>query len=145
MKSQFHQNTAAQIIKLLPDLLGIVFSQMRRTGHPSHYMLLAALYQQSCSLSELAERQAVSLPSISSSVTTLEQRGWLRRVPAQHDRRVVFAEITGEGRAAFEEMQIASQKGLSEFLDSLTEEDLIAISDGLGLLQKALTHTLVIG
>jgi DNA-binding MarR family transcriptional regulator len=51
-------------------------------------------------LSELAEKQAVSLPTTSHSIGKLVERGWVTRSRAHRDWRIVEVELTPAGRAA---------------------------------------------
>ena len=45
-------------------------------------------------MSELARAQAVSLPTMSNSISAMVERGWVRREAPDGDRRVVMIDVT---------------------------------------------------
>lgn len=49
-------------------------------------------------LSELAERERVTAPSMNRTVNGLEEAGYLTRTPSDDDRRKVTIELTDDGR-----------------------------------------------
>ncbi len=73
-----------------------------------------ALAGHSCNLSELALRQAVSLPTMSNSISVLVERGWVKRVPSPDDRRRVVLELTSEGRVVLCQMQGQAEARVAE-------------------------------
>ena len=62
-----------------------VLLQVRRAGAPLR-------------MTELAERALISRPTASRVVDRLVVKGWIRRWPDAHDRRVVLLELSEEGR-----------------------------------------------
>jgi DNA-binding MarR family transcriptional regulator len=106
---------AIQICDLMPLIERAVSSELRRSSqyvNPSHLAILAALAQDSCTLSGLSEISAVSLPTMSNSVTTLVKRGWVRRKKSTVDRRFIKIELTSKGRRALVEIR----KRIEQFL-----------------------------
>ena len=99
---------AIQICNLMPLIERAVSSELRRSRqyvNPSHLVILAALVQSPCTLSSLSEISAVSLPTMSNSVTTLVKRGWVRRKRSTDDRRFIKIELTSKGRKALVEIR----------------------------------------
>jgi DNA-binding MarR family transcriptional regulator len=123
------------VIPLVMRTLGL---ELRRTGYamrPVHLGLLATLAEGQHNLSELAERWAVSRPTMSNSVTALVERGWVSRVRDPHDRRMVLIEVTPAGRAVLEEMRSAAEMRLAELLASLSPEECEELLTGLAVLR----------
>ncbi len=54
--------------------------------------------------SEIADRVLVASATMTSTLDTLERRGWIRRLPNPADRRSVLVEITTEGRAVADQV-----------------------------------------
>ena len=54
--------------------------------------------------SEIASRLVVPAASMTSTLDTLESRGWVVRLPNPADRRSVLVEITDEGRAVTDQL-----------------------------------------
>ncbi len=55
--------------------------------------------QQGLTLSELAKRMNLSLPTLVKTVDSLQSRGMLTRTRSDQDRRVVYIALTREGKA----------------------------------------------
>lgn len=88
-------------------MMRTVAAEMRQTDPrtiAAHFRLLWILRHHALSLSELAEHQSVSLPTMSNSVTNLEERGWVTRRRSEDDRRKVVIEITAAGQAVLAEV-----------------------------------------
>jgi DNA-binding MarR family transcriptional regulator len=92
---------AIQICDLMPLIERAVSSELRRSRQyvtPSHLVILTALVRGSASLSSLSEISAVSLPTMSNSVSTLVKRGWVKRKQSAGDRRYIEVALTSKGR-----------------------------------------------
>jgi DNA-binding MarR family transcriptional regulator len=127
-----------QVLEIIPLVMRTVAAEMRRTGHtmaPSHFRLLAMLARCPCNLSQLAERQAVSLPTMSNSITTLVERGWVKRTQVAYDRRVVLIELTPEGRMVLADMQHQVEARVAELLAPLSEAERDTLLVGLAVLR----------
>jgi hypothetical protein len=87
-----------------------VAAELRAAGEmpaPAHFGLLTMLGNQPRTLTELALLQGVSLPTMSNSISTMVQRGWVKRSSPARDRRVVLIEVTplGERPSSVSERQ----------------------------------------
>ena len=87
--------------------------------------------------SRIAEKASVSRPSLTGLLDGLEQRGWVRRVEVDGDRRGVGLELTAAGRTALRRAQRASAAHLDEILHHLEPDDRRAALDGLLALGRA--------
>ena len=97
----------------MPLVMRTVAAELRAAGElpaPAHFPLLHMLSEQPRTLSELAAFRGVSLPSMSSSVTTLVGQGWIQRVTPGADRRVVMLEVTAGGRAALDRVARCAER-----------------------------------
>ena len=91
---------AIQICNLMPLIERAVSSELRQSRQkvtPSHLVILTALTQGPSTLSGLSEISAVSLPTMSNSVTTLVKRGWIKRKQSAGDRRFIEVTLTSKG------------------------------------------------
>lgn len=77
------------------------------------YRLLALLADGSSAAAALAERLAVSRPSITALVDGLVQRGYVERRPDPDDRRRVSHTLTGRGLAALEAGDVAADAAMA--------------------------------
>ena len=90
-------------------------------------------------LTELASLQGVSLPTMSNSISAMEERGWVRRAaPAEHDRRVAMIDVTATGRAALDRVARSAEAHLAEMLAPIDVTSRRRLHNGLGVLRKIL-------
>lgn len=69
--------------------------------------------------SRLAERAAVSRPSLTGLLDGLEARGWVQRVQVEGDRRGVSLELTRAGATALRH----AERSMAAELDTVLEAD----------------------
>lgn len=120
-----NQKVAGEFLEIFPLVMRLMAADFRQTGdaiNPAYFRLLAILSMHPCTLSELAEQQAVSKPTMSNTITTLEERGWVARKKVSDDRRVVYAEITPRGQMVLKGVHQHMLTRIAEILEPLSEE-----------------------
>ena len=130
--------TAQQIMEVVPIVMRTLALEMRSVGHlavPAHSRLLVILADGPQCLTELAEKHAVSLPTMSNSISTLVDRGWVKRSRSRHDRRKVQLELTPAGRAVLGEMTRAVEECMARKLSSLSPAECEHVLAGLEILR----------
>jgi DNA-binding MarR family transcriptional regulator len=131
---------ARQVTEIIPLTMRTVGAEMRRVGHgviPVHMRILGMCTKRVWTLSELAEAQAVSLPSMSKTVNTLVERGWLTRTQSEEDRRVVLIGLTPAGQQVLDKAQRHTQARVAELLAPLSAGELETLLAGLAILRGA--------
>lgn len=129
---------ARQILEIIPLLMHTVAAELRYLHplmKPAHFRLLRHLQRTPTSLTELAEHQAVSLPTMSNSVTFMEAQGWVRRTRTADDRRRVVIEITPAGQDMLAQIHHHAEARMASIVGILPVEDQERISQGLLLLR----------
>ncbi len=99
---------AHRTLDIIPLVMRVMSAEMRTSKHApasGHVPLLGMLQSRPYTLHELAERASVSPPTMSSTVNTLEERGWVKRDRSQEDRRIVWVSITSEGSQVLADIQ----------------------------------------
>ncbi len=81
--------------------------------------------------SRVAEKAAVSRPSLTGLLDGLEAKGWVRRISVDGDRRGVSLEVTTEGRVALQVAERAAAERLDQILADAPPEDREVVLDGL--------------
>ncbi len=143
MSADDTQVLAKQILETIPVVMRTLAFELRggQEGQHDmvapHFRLLWVLKRRSLTLSELAERQLVSLPTMSNSVTILEDRGWVMRTRSHEDRRKVFIELSTAGQSALEHIERQAQVRLAQHLTSLSSDDRQKLLEGLSVLRAA--------
>ena len=133
------REVAREILKIIPLVMRTVAAELRAAGElpaPAHFGLLTMLSTQPRTLTELAGLQGVSLPTMSSSISTMVERGWVRRTAPGEDRRAVMIEVTTPGRAALDRVARCAETHLAEVLAPLDVTARRRLQRGLGELHK---------
>jgi DNA-binding MarR family transcriptional regulator len=133
-----HQ-VATEFLDIAPLVMRLIAADLRQTRdalNPAYFRLLALLSVEACTLGELAERQMVSKPTMSNTISTLEERGWVLRKRGSRDRRMVLVSITPAGKAVLEGVQDQMVRRVAEILEPLTEEERSILLSGLHLLRQ---------
>ncbi len=136
------REAARNVLRVIPLVMRTVAADLRDSPHgilPPHFRILWMLHHRSLCLGELAERQAVSAPTMSNTVTALEARGWVRRSPSASDRRRVLVELTEQGRSVLADAQRRTEENVAALLDKLSDGERQTLASGLALLERAFT------
>jgi DNA-binding MarR family transcriptional regulator len=136
------RDSARDILHIVPLVMRAVAAELRSAGElpaPAQFGLLSILSQRSRMLTDLAALQGVSLPTMSSSISAMVERGWVRRAAPEDDRRVVMVEVTAAGRAALDRVARAAEAHLAEVLAPLDAPARRRLHAGLGVLRKVFT------
>jgi DNA-binding MarR family transcriptional regulator len=134
---------AQQILEFAPLVMRTVSAELRQSDQllaTVHFRLLWILERHPATLTELAERQMVSLPTMSNSITYLEERGWVIRKRSADDRRRVMIEITPEGRKVLAQTRQHMDEKVVQIISSLSVAEQTKVSEGLSILQEAFTR-----
>ena len=130
---------AQRLLQVLLPLGKSVTAELRHTGQlmaPGHYQTMGTLYIRSANLSELAESQGVSLPTMSNTVTSLEQQGWVKRHRSELDRRVVMVELTPAGCDKLGELTDTVLAMLVSMLKNTSPAERESLSTGISVLEN---------
>lgn len=134
------QSLPQQILEIGPLMMRSLSAELRqgeRVQDSAHFRLMWMLEHRSASLSELAERQMVSLPTMSNSITFLEQHGWVTRTRSSEDRRRVVIEMTPAGHEALAYVRQRMEAKVAEIIGALTPEQQADVTRGLAILRQA--------
>src|SRR5712691_2536214 len=133
------RETARDLLEIIPLVMRTVAAELRAAGEmpaPAHFGLLSILSVRPRMLTDLASLQGVSLPTMSSAISAMVERGWVKRSAPEEDRRVVMIEVTATGRAALERVGRAAEGHLAEVLAPLDVPARRRLLGGLGILRK---------
>lgn len=125
------------ILRMAPKLMGALASDLRGTlpnFAPGHFQVLALLARGERNLTALASDMAVSLPTISRTIATLSERGWvaLRRDPA--DRRCLLISLSADGKKILKTIKADATEAIARALAPLSSEDCMRVLEGLNTL-----------
>ena len=133
------RESARDVLEIIPLVMRTVAAELRAAGElpaPAHFGLLSVLSERSRTLTELAALQGVSLPTMSSSISAMAERGWVKRTSPEKDRRTMLIEVTGTGRAALERVARCAETHLAEVLAPLDAVSRRRLQSGLSVLRQ---------
>ena len=131
---------AREILEIVPLVMRTVSAEMRHTKHQTiaaHFRLLWILEHHPRSLSELAETQSVSLPTMSNSVSRLEERGWVERKRSDDDRRKVMIHLTPAGREVLAQAREQMETRVENVTQTLDSRQRHIVSEALFILKDS--------
>ena len=138
------RESARDVLEIIPLVMRTVAAELRAAGElpaPAHFGLLSVLTERARTLTELASLHGVSLPTMSSSISAMAERGWVRRAAPEKDRRVVMIEVTANGRAALDRVARCAEAHLAEVLAPLDPPSRRRLHGGLGVLRKVFARS----
>ncbi len=136
-----HKQAASLVVEVIPKFMRALASIWRHVDYrtdPGHFRMLLILTQGATNLSALASKLEVSLPTMSSSISTLADRGWVARRRDPDDRRRVLIEITPEGCAVLERIRDGALVQVEQTLHGLGDTEYEQIIAGLSALSRVL-------
>lgn len=102
--------------------------------------VLTHLVEKPITMSELAKRRRVSLQASSEHVNGLVERGWVRKVADENDRRRFLLHITEAGHKQLKDAKYQLVTALIPTLDKLSIGEKQQISETLASLKWVLTQ-----
>ena len=138
--SELEQLAARQILETIPLVMRTLANAIRKSKNPvapAHLRLLFMLSKKRLNLSQLAELQFVSLPTMSNIVSNGVERGWVRRSPDPADRRRVLLELTKRGEAVLADIQTQAETQVASVIDQVTVDRQKVLVKGLSVLRTA--------
>lgn len=131
------QSAARKFWIVFPMVMRTIFAESRKGNlnlAPNHFRVLSAISARNCNLSELAEHQNVSLPTMSATVQTLVERGWLERDRSADDRREITLRMTEEGRRVLAHEHRRLTEWIAAKMESLEPKDVKHVERALDIL-----------
>jgi DNA-binding MarR family transcriptional regulator len=134
------QETAAELLDVVPQVMRILRAQMRRhrTADLSvpEFRTLGFLNRHAgASLSDVADHIGLTLPSMSKLVDKLVERKLVTREFDTADRRRVTLALTGRGRAILQAARATTQAYLAEALSTLSPAERATVVQAMRVLR----------
>ncbi len=139
---------ARALIEVVPEVMQRIRSEIRSQRGPELSVLqlrvLAFLNNRpGVPLSAVAEHVGLTLPSMSSQVTGLVERGLVDRAVAETDRRYVTLKLTAEGQSVMHTALQGARINLTAMLTSLSEAERNTVTQALEILRSTFSSSLV--
>ena len=105
------------------------FNMLRWLHHAEEHRL---------TMTELGAALEASVPNVIRMVQGLEAEGWVRRVPSEQDRRVMYVELTDDGQQRFRKLLPQAIDIWERLQQGLTSEEQAILSHLLAKLRMSL-------
>lgn len=136
------KDCAATVMETVPLVMRFIRADMRARGSyeemsvPQFRTLAFLDCNPGASLSELAEHLGVTRATASANTERLVQRNFVHRCDHPEERRRVVLKLTEAGKQHLQETRQQSRAYIADLLNSLTEEEVALIEEGLTLLKQ---------
>ncbi|MEX2143219.1 MAG: MarR family transcriptional regulator [Anaerolineales bacterium] len=128
---------ARKFWEVFPAVMRTTIAEARRGSNnltPAQFRILHVLSSKRCSISQLAQHQDVTLPSMSETVQTLVERGWMERSNSAADRRVMQIKLTRKGQQVLVNEHKRLVGMMASRLGKLSSAELNEVERGLEVL-----------
>lgn len=103
---------------------------------PHQAAVLICIERGAASAGEIAEREKISAPTVSRTIASLVDAGWVSRTGNPADGRRIILSITEAGRRALEETRKAREEWMSRRLKQLGDEEVALLEAALPVLER---------
>lgn len=112
------------LTKAYKTIMDKAIKDMKNYGlSSSEFAVLEVLYTKgSIPLQQIGEKILITSGSITYNIDKLEKKGLLKRVPAKEDRRVIYAELTADGRQMFDRIFPLHAARIHEFMSGVNAD-----------------------
>jgi DNA-binding MarR family transcriptional regulator len=135
---------ARELIDVVPKVMHRIRFAMRSLAKGqmtiAQLRILARLYQDNYTITDLSEWQGVSAPAMSKMIDILEKKAWVERVPNSQDRRQVGLRLTPEGKKIFLNLRKSTRARMAERVNLLSEADKAVVNQALKILGNIYTQ-----
>jgi DNA-binding MarR family transcriptional regulator len=133
--------TASGLLDVTMLLMRSISAHMRQSDRrlaPAQVGILARIGEQPCTLSELAQHQAVRLPTISRSISMLADRGLVERWTPEHNRRQTMVRLTAAGRDALAGIKREAERHVDSVLAEVSTGERAKVDAAIDILRREL-------
>jgi DNA-binding MarR family transcriptional regulator len=120
-----NSHLAGDLIEIIPRVMRQIRNEMRKVAKKdltiAQLRILSRLYQDTCTITELADHHGVSVAAMSKMVSKLEAKELLERASSESDRRHVSVILTEIGKQKFLAIRKAVRKKVAEDIKVLSQ------------------------
>ena len=132
---------AHEVLEVVPAVFRVIRTELRKYGAKEmsvpQFRTLAFVYRkEGVSLSEVADHIGLTLPTMSTLVDGLVDRGLIARREDREDRRRITLTLTEAGRSRFESARGATMVNLEQRLRQLSASDRATVAASMRMLRE---------
>jgi DNA-binding MarR family transcriptional regulator len=138
------RRAARELLRAVMLLTRTVAAELRRSAKdpmaPAQFGTMVKLASGSCTISDLARHQAVSLPTVSKSVDVLARRGWVERCADPTDRRQTLVRLTAAGERKMADVRRRAEELVAGKLSALSAAERAQLVTATNLLTRIIEN-----
>jgi DNA-binding MarR family transcriptional regulator len=143
--SEREEHLAETTLHILLKVLKHFRCLFRQEHHPQlapgHFRILMYLIHRQPNLQELADRAMVTPATMSKTVHTLQEHGWVTRTQNPSDRRQVIIALTEKGKTLLEGIHQEVIAEICKKLANFSNGEMDALEKGMQLLPRVFFET----
>lgn len=120
-----------------PELKGNADWVLMQLSHAQFRVLMLLDEHGPLRMGDLSAQLGVAMPTVTSLVSKLEQKGLAVREHDTRDRRVVQCSATTSGKAEAERFWRVRQERITQVTDSLNDQELASVAEALEFMIRA--------
>ncbi len=137
---------AREVLLVVPAVMRVIRAEMRRHRPAGlsvpQFRAMGFIYRQThASLSEVAERLSVALPTASRTMDGLVKRGLVDREVSQNDRRCSVLTLSNEGITVYDSAKRHAEEHLAKSLQSLSASEREEVTRSMQMLRHIVMET----
>lgn len=122
--------------ELLPNLMILmgpkIYGELGVTAQ--QFSFLRDIGHGPVTVGELSAKRKAKLPAVTRLIRRLEEKGWVQRKQDDADRRMVWLELTAEGRTLLEKLARNREKVFAEMFAKIPPDEQKKIVEGFRML-----------
>lgn len=103
---------------------------------PHQAAVMVCIQRGAASAGEIAEREKISAPTVSRTIASLVESGWVSRSGNPDDGRKIVLSLSESGRRALEETVKAREEWMSQRLKQLSGDEIALLEAALPVLER---------
>ena len=137
---------AEQVLTTVPTVMRRIRDEMRERRPEGlsvpQFRALGFLHRRgNVSLSDVAERMGLRLPTVSKMMDTMVKRGFVAREGSPTDRRCVVLSLTGQGKSVYLAAERYAQSRLAESLTGLSPSERCEVIRAMHALRRVFSSS----
>ncbi|KIL39692.1 hypothetical protein SD70_18165 [Gordoniibacillus kamchatkensis] len=98
-------------------------------------------YQPHMKMNDIADYLSITLGAATSLVDKLESQHWVERIRSTEDRRIIYVQLTPEGKKRISELREEYSRQAQIIFEPISAEKLEELSSALKLIEKYLSDS----
>lgn len=138
------EDIASHFLSIFPLINKKLFKRddtLQQSGlNLTHFFILKTIeHYGKLPTTQIGKKLSIQKSNLTPLIKKLIEKGYVERVPATHDRRVIYIQLTKSGESFLTKREDVLHRDVQERFQSLEEEDLIKLDESLKVLRDIIS------